>query len=137
MFEVMVVINGCGMWADSSRGKALRWETRLEIILGTAEGLAYLHENSNTRIIHRDIKASNILLDSRLGAKIADFGLARSFQEDKTHISTAIAGTLLVFSILHLAVLCYKCIFMNFYKQGIYGTRVFGTWAADRKGRCV
>ncbi|KAG6426432.1 hypothetical protein SASPL_110655 [Salvia splendens] len=79
---------------DSSRGNALRWETRLEIILGTAEGLAYLHENSNTRIIHRDIKASNILLDSRLGAKIADFGLARSFQEDKTHISTTIAGTL-------------------------------------------
>ncbi|KAG6426416.1 hypothetical protein SASPL_110639 [Salvia splendens] len=75
-------------------GNALRWETRLEIILGTAEGLAYLHENSNTRIIHRDIKASNILLDSRLGAKIADFGLARSFQEDKTHISTTIAGTL-------------------------------------------
>ena len=82
------------MWADSSRGKALRWETRLEIILGTAEGLVYLHENSNMRIIHRDIKASNILLDSRLAAKIADFGLARSFQEDKTHISTAIAGTL-------------------------------------------
>ncbi|XP_042047343.1 cysteine-rich receptor-like protein kinase 2 [Salvia splendens] len=79
---------------DSSRGKALRWETRLEIILGTAEGLVYLHENSNMRIIHRDIKASNILLDSRLAAKIADFGLARSFQEDKTHISTAIAGTL-------------------------------------------
>lgn len=54
----------------------------------------YLHENTNARIIHRDIKASNILLDSRLRAKIADFGLARSFQEDKSHISTAIAGTL-------------------------------------------
>lgn len=66
------------------------------IIVGTAEGLVYLHEQSTVKIIHRDIKASNILLDSKLQAKIADFGLARSFQDDKSHISTAIAGTLLV-----------------------------------------
>ncbi|KAK4736613.1 hypothetical protein R3W88_000310 [Solanum pinnatisectum] len=79
---------------DPIKGKALNWEKRFEIIIGTAEGMVYLHENTNTRIIHRDIKASNILLDSRLRAKIADFGLARSFQADKSHISTAIAGTL-------------------------------------------
>ncbi|XP_055810328.1 cysteine-rich receptor-like protein kinase 2 [Solanum dulcamara] len=79
---------------DPIKGKTLKWEKRFEIIIGTAEGLVYLHENNRTRIIHRDIKASNILLDSRLRAKIADFGLARSFQEDKSHISTAIAGTL-------------------------------------------
>ncbi|KAI7731049.1 hypothetical protein M8C21_023552 [Ambrosia artemisiifolia] len=79
---------------DPTRGKALNWEKRFEIIIGTAEGLVYLHENTRCRIIHRDIKASNILLDLRLRAKIADFGLARSFQDDKSHISTAIAGTL-------------------------------------------
>ncbi|KAK4261349.1 hypothetical protein QN277_004359 [Acacia crassicarpa] len=79
---------------DKNRGKELNWDRRYEIIIGTAEALVYLHEKSKIKIIHRDIKASNILLDTRLRAKIADFGLARSFQEDKSHISTAIAGTL-------------------------------------------
>jgi serine/threonine protein kinase len=74
--------------------RQLRWESRYKIILGVAEGLAYLHEESNLRIIHRDIKLSNIMLDEDLTPKIADFGLARLFPEDKTHISTAIAGTL-------------------------------------------
>ncbi|XP_022859122.1 cysteine-rich receptor-like protein kinase 2 [Olea europaea var. sylvestris] len=79
---------------DPRRGKELNWEKRFQIIKGTAEGLVYLHENTKTGIIHRDIKASNILLDFKFRAKIADFGLARCFQEDKSHISTAIAGTL-------------------------------------------
>lgn len=72
----------------------LSWEDRYKIILGTAEGLAFLHEESKLRIIHRDIKLSNVLLDESFTPKIADFGLARLFPEDKTHISTAIAGTL-------------------------------------------
>ncbi|KAF5778165.1 putative protein kinase RLK-Pelle-DLSV family [Helianthus annuus] len=79
---------------DKIKGKEIGWEKRFEIVIGIAEGLVYLHENTHHRIIHRDIKAANILLDFRLRPKIADFGLARSFQDDKSHISTGIAGTL-------------------------------------------
>ncbi|KAG0563786.1 hypothetical protein KC19_8G059000 [Ceratodon purpureus] len=69
------------------------WQTRLKILEGTARGLAYLHEGCHTRIVHRDIKASNILLDKDLNPKIADFGLARIFSENDTHVSTRVAGT--------------------------------------------
>ncbi|PHT68736.1 Cysteine-rich receptor-like protein kinase 2, partial [Capsicum annuum] len=74
------------------KGKDLNWPRRFEIIIGMAEGLIYLHENTKSQIIHRDIKASNILLD-RFHSKITDFGLSRLFQEGKSHISTAISGT--------------------------------------------
>jgi len=73
--------------------RLLRLDVRFKIILGTAEGLAYLHEESNLRIIHGDIKLSN-LLERDFEPKIADFGLARLFPGDKTHISTEITGTL-------------------------------------------
>ncbi|KAG7543985.1 Protein kinase-like domain superfamily [Arabidopsis thaliana x Arabidopsis arenosa] len=79
---------------DETQSKVLNWSQRLNIILGTAEGLAYLHGGSPVRIIHRDIKTSNVLLDDQLNPKIADFGLARCFGLDKTHLSTGIAGTL-------------------------------------------
>ncbi|KAH9287899.1 hypothetical protein KI387_032016, partial [Taxus chinensis] len=71
----------------------LDWPTRYNICIATARGLAYLHEESSIRIVHRDIKGSNILLDSSLNPKIADFGLAKLFDETKTHISTRVAGT--------------------------------------------
>ncbi|CAO2164034.1 unnamed protein product [Urochloa humidicola] len=74
-------------------GLSLNWSTRFEIILGIARGLTYLHEESSVRIVHRDIKASNVLLDSDLTPKISDFGLARLYDEKKTHVSTKIAGT--------------------------------------------
>ncbi|XP_076893050.1 cysteine-rich receptor-like protein kinase 2 [Bidens hawaiensis] len=79
---------------DEIEGRELSWEKRFNIIIGISEGLVYLHKNTKNRIIHRDIKASNILLDLRFRPKIAYFGLARSFQDDKSHISTAIVGTL-------------------------------------------
>uniref|UniRef100_A0A0E0GYQ3 non-specific serine/threonine protein kinase n=1 Tax=Oryza nivara TaxID=4536 RepID=A0A0E0GYQ3_ORYNI len=72
----------------------LDWVTRFEIILGIASGLTYLHEESSVRIVHRDIKASNVLLDTDLTPKISDFGLAKLYDEKQTHVSTRIAGTL-------------------------------------------
>ena len=78
---------------DKSMGNMLDWQRRFEIILGTASGLAYLHQELDIRIIHRDIKASNILLDLHFKPKIADFGLVRYFDEDQTHLSTGIVGT--------------------------------------------
>ncbi|CAM6007977.1 unnamed protein product [Sphagnum balticum] len=73
----------------------LDWTMRFNICVGIAHGLIYLHEYLQPRIIHRDIKASNILLDKDLNPKIADFGLARLFPEDISHLSTAhIAGTM-------------------------------------------
>jgi serine/threonine protein kinase len=79
---------------DPTKRHLLDWKKRSEIILGTARGLAYLHEESDVRVIHRDIKASNILLDDKHRPKIADFGLARFFAEDQSHVSTRVAGTL-------------------------------------------
>ncbi|KAF8016903.1 hypothetical protein BT93_H2186 [Corymbia citriodora subsp. variegata] len=71
----------------------LDWGTRHKICVGIARGLAYLHEESRLKIVHRDIKATNVLLDKDLNPKISDFGLAKLDEEDNTHISTKIAGT--------------------------------------------
>ncbi|KAG5387673.1 hypothetical protein IGI04_029214 [Brassica rapa subsp. trilocularis] len=71
----------------------LDWPTRFEICMGVARGLAYLHEEGSVRIVHRDVKASNILLDSNLVPKVSDFGLAKLYDDKKTHISTKVAGT--------------------------------------------
>ncbi|XP_008785014.2 cysteine-rich receptor-like protein kinase 3 [Phoenix dactylifera] len=84
----------CYYFSDRRNAQLLSWEMRYNIIVGAAEGLAYLHEESQLRIVHRDIKLSNILLDESYSPKIADFGLVRLLPGDKTHITTAIAGTL-------------------------------------------
>ena len=72
----------------------LNWHTRFSVCLGTARGLAYLHEESRPRIVHRDVKASNILIDQELCPKISDFGLAKLYDDTKTHMSTRVAGTM-------------------------------------------
>lgn len=74
--------------------KKLSWPIRQKIAVGTARGLAYLHYGAQPSIIHRDIKASNILLDESFEAKVADFGLAKFTPEGMTHLSTRVAGTL-------------------------------------------
>ncbi|MFS8010096.1 putative protein kinase RLK-Pelle-DLSV family [Helianthus anomalus] len=75
-------------------GGTLNWNQRYEIIFGIARGLAHLHDEFHVKIIHRDIKSSNILLSDDFKPKIAGFVLARFQHEDQTHVSTKFACTL-------------------------------------------
>ncbi|KAL0011466.1 hypothetical protein SO802_006574 [Lithocarpus litseifolius] len=72
----------------------LDWPARQKICIGIARGLAFLHEESTLKVVHRDIKTTNVLLDRDLNPKISDFGLAKLNEEENTHISTRIAGTI-------------------------------------------
>lgn len=79
---------------DQTRQAELDWRKRYTIIEGIARGLLYLHRDSRLRIIHRDLKASNILLDEEMNPKISDFGMAKMFGRNKNEASTSrVVGT--------------------------------------------
>ncbi|KAK1415627.1 hypothetical protein QVD17_31411 [Tagetes erecta] len=83
------------LFADESRKSILDWSQRFQIIQGIARGLLYLHQDSRLKVVHRDLKAGNILLDHFMRPKISDFGLARMFKEDENEANTKrVVGTL-------------------------------------------
>ena len=85
-------MDGC---VESDKKKILDWSRRYKIIEGIARGILYLHEDSQLRIIHRDLKANNILLDEDMNPKISDFGMARIFGVDQIEGKTKkVVGTL-------------------------------------------
>uniref|UniRef100_A0A453J1A3 non-specific serine/threonine protein kinase n=1 Tax=Aegilops tauschii subsp. strangulata TaxID=200361 RepID=A0A453J1A3_AEGTS len=71
----------------------LTWDMRMNIIIGTAKGLAYLHEGLEPKVVHRDVKSSNILIDKQWNAKVSDFGLAKLLCSEESYVTTRVMGT--------------------------------------------
>lgn len=78
---------------DDGEISPLTWDNRMHTLLGTAKGLAYLHEGLEPKIVHRDVKSSNILLDRQWNAKVSDFGLAKLLCSERPYVTTRVMGT--------------------------------------------
>ncbi|KAF3640910.1 putative L-type lectin-domain containing receptor kinase S.5 [Capsicum annuum] len=148
----------CEENGEIREGLSLNWEIRHGIICGIAEALDYLHNGCQKRVLHRDIKASNIMLDSELNARLGDFGLARTVQVNgKTHHSTKeIAGTIgymapesfligratvetdvFAFGVLILEVACGRKPGKQ-YEENIYSNRVIEyVWDMYKTGKII
>eukprot|EP00268_Persea_americana_P044858 TRINITY_DN4539_c0_g1_i2.p1 TRINITY_DN4539_c0_g1~~TRINITY_DN4539_c0_g1_i2.p1 ORF type:complete len:394 (+),score=57.26 TRINITY_DN4539_c0_g1_i2:387-1568(+) len=94
----------------------LSWEARMKAILGTAKALAYLHEAIEPKVVHRDIKSSNILIDTEFNAKVSDFGLAKLLGSEKSHVTTRVMGT---FGYCFLHFICSFCYYHYYYFFGL------------------
>ncbi|KAI7750678.1 hypothetical protein M8C21_029522 [Ambrosia artemisiifolia] len=78
---------------DTQESGVLTWEARMKVLLGIAKALAYLHEAIEPKVVHRDIKSSNILIDHDFNGKLSDFGLAKLLDSGESHINTRVMGT--------------------------------------------
>lgn len=94
-FCYQMKFSNTGISAEFKPGEpVLDWPSRKRVALGTARGLEYLHEHCNPKIIHRDVKAANVLLDEAFEAVVGDFGLAKLVDVRKTSVTTQVRGTM-------------------------------------------
>ena len=94
LFDHILSILKLNFIVDHTRSSLLNWGKRFEIIIGITRGILYLHQDSRLRIIHRDLKTSNVLLDGEMNPKISDFGIARIFKGDQIQDKTTrVIGT--------------------------------------------